>query len=252
MLQGEREIKVFVQSSLEGRVVVDLSLSGNLEIGSLWAVGKFSSEDVLVLGVDSSDGHFSGWDSVNQLDLFLDGLSLEFEVEVEVISIKSQDSVESLESEVIQGNSSNQSVEEVLFLGENSLSNGVSSRWARLNSGVVLVVVSEVVSSQSPFELVEFAGSLDVSEKVELLSGKSEITEISMDLEVSSRSKSNPEPVFVIGELDFDFRFQSLFQILDFSLIVPLSLLGGFSLNLPGLESSINVIIIQDGIITKN
>ena len=30
-------------------------------------------------------------DSVNQLDLFLDGLSLEFEVEVEVISVKSQD-----------------------------------------------------------------------------------------------------------------------------------------------------------------
>lgn len=70
-----------------------------------------------------------------------------------------------------------------------------------------------------------------------------------MNLEVSSRSKSNPEPISVVGELNLNFRIQSLLQILDLSLIVPLSLLGSLSLNLPGLESSIDVIIVQDGIV---
>lgn len=158
VLKSQGKVEVLVQSSLESGVIVDLSLGGNLEIGSLWGVGELSSENVLVLGIDSSDGQFSGWDSVDQFDLVLDGLSLELEVEVEVISVESQDSVVSLESEIVQSNRSNQSVEEVVSLGEDSLSDGIStSRAAGFNSGVIFVVVSEVVSSESPFELIEFA-----------------------------------------------------------------------------------------------
>lgn len=250
VLGGDGQVKLVVELALNDDTVGQLVLSTNSTRGSKNAalVGNFEgSLSVRIVEVSRGGGEST--------DINRAGLRVGLVLEVNFVLGVSETSEEVVSQEVEGGEveRTNDSVVDLASGDVVSVSDDGGFTGGKFKTGVGLASLAEVVGSESELELGKRGLSLDVGEEIPLLAVEGDLAEVEVSAEVTLSALSELDGEAVTnGELDLAFvddvrgDLVVLLDGVDLNLVVKLTAVGGRTLDLIGLEGSVNVVVRQD------